>query len=439
MRVAVIGTGYLGATHAACMAEIGHHVLGVDIDAGKVAKLQAGEVPFFEPGLQDLVKGNLTSGRLRFSDSFEEAGGFADVHFLTVGTPQSNGHPSADLTYINAAIDELSRHLHKPTLIVGKSTVPVGTAQRLADRARNRAPAGDGIDFAWNPEFLREGSAVADTLRPDRIVIGVEDRSADTAEATLRELYSPLLDGTVPFFVTNLPTAELVKVSANAFLATKISFINAVAEVCEATSADVAALADAIGCDERIGRRFLNAGLGFGGGCLGKDIRAFMARADDLGVGHALTFLREIDTTNMRQRQRVVEKTRELCGSLIGAKVAVLGAAFKPNSDDIRDSPALDVAGRLHSEGAAVSVYDPEAIDNSRRAFPALNYSLSALDACTGADVVLALTDWDEFKQLEPPRVAAVTRARNVIDGRNFLDKRAWCAAGWNYHAFGRA
>jgi UDPglucose 6-dehydrogenase len=412
--------------------------LGVDIDAGKVAKLQAGEVPFFEPDLEEMVKDNVASGRLRFTDSFEEAAEFADVHFLTVGTPQKNGHPGADLTYIDGAIDNLCPHLRRPALIVGKSTVPVGTAERLAERSRRAAPASEEIDFAWNPEFLREGSAVDDTLRPDRIVVGVEDRCGGGAEATLRELYGPILNDTIPFFLTNLPTAELVKVAANAFLATKISFINAVAEVCEATSADVITLADAIGCDERIGRRFLNAGLGFGGGCLGKDIRAFMARADELGVDHVLTFLREIDTINMRQRSRVVETVRELCGPFIGARVAVLGAAFKPNSDDIRDSPALDVAGRLQLQGAVVSVYDPEAMDNSRKAFPTLNYSLSALDACSGADVVLVLTDWDEFKELEPGELGEVVHAKRIIDARNCLDKRVWCAAGWNYHGFGR-
>jgi UDPglucose 6-dehydrogenase len=323
-------------------------------------------------------------------------------------------------------------------VIVGKSTVPVGTAQRLAERSRSIAPAGEAIHFAWNPEFLREGSAVIDTLHPDRIVVGVEDRANCRAQAALREVYGPIIDDTVPFFVTNLPTAELVKVAANAFLATKISFINAVSEVCEAASADITALADAIGCDERIGRRFLDAGLGFGGGCLVKDLRAFMARASELGVGHALAFLREIDTINTRQRSHVVEMTRELCGSLLGARVAVLGAAFKPNSDDIRDSPALDVAGQLQLQGAAVSVYDPEAMDNSRRVYPTFDYSLSAHEACAGADVVLVLTDWDEFKVLEPAELAAVTRAKRIVDARNCLDPRVWCAAGWSYRGFGR-
>jgi UDPglucose 6-dehydrogenase len=295
MRVAVIGTGYLGATHAVCMAEIGHSVLGVDIDPVKVAKLQSGEVPFFEPELESLVKRNIAAGRLRFTDSYEEAADFADVHFITVGTPQNMRDCGADLSFVDAAIDELGPHLRKPTLIVGKSTVPVGTAQRLADRVRRIASAGEDVELAWNPEFLREGFAVQDTLHPDRIVVGVESRPGSRAEKTLRELYAPMLDENIPFLVTNLSTAELVKVSANAFLATKISFINAVAEVCDATSADVTMLADAIGYDKRIGRQFLNAGLGFGGGCLPKDIRAFLARAGELGVSHSLAFLREVE------------------------------------------------------------------------------------------------------------------------------------------------
>jgi UDPglucose 6-dehydrogenase len=439
MRIAVIGTGYLGTTHAACMAQVGHNVLGVDNDPGKVAKLQSGEVPFFEPDLENAVKDNLASGRLRFTDSYEEAADFADVHFLTVGTPQSERNYGANLSYVNAAIDALSPHLNRPALIVGKSTVPVGTAERLAGRTRSIAPAGDDIELAWNPEFLREGFAVRDTLHPDRIVVGVEDPDKSRSAKTLAELYGLLpTNDDIPFLVTNLATAELVKVAANAFLATKISFINAISEVCEATSADVTMLADAIGVDKRIGRGFLDAGLGFGGGCLPKDIRAFMTRADELGLGRVVAFLHAVDNINMRQRSRVVDATREICGSLLGARVAVLGVAFKPNSDDIRDSPALDVAVQLQLQGASVSVFDPKAMDNAQQLFPTLNYALSTLDACRGADVVLILTEWDEFRKLQPKKLAAVTRSKRVIDARNCLDPESWRAAGWNYRGLGR-
>jgi len=439
LRVSVIGTGYLGTTHAACMAHIGHQVLGVDVDPCRVAKLQSGEVPFFEPELDSMVKDNLSDGRLRFTDSYEQAADFADVHFLAVGTPQNRRDWGADLSCVHAAIDALASHLNRPTLIAGKSTVPVGTARQLAARVRGIAPAGEGVEVAWNPEFLREGFAVQDTLHPDRIVVGVESCHDGRGSATLRDVYAPILEHDVPFLVTNLPTAELVKVAANAFLATKISFINAIAEVCEVTSADVTELADALGWDNRIGRSFLNAGLGFGGGCLPKDIRAFVARAGELGVGHSVAFLREVDNINMRQRSRVVEMTREVCGSLLGTRAAVLGAAFKPDSDDVRDSPALNVAGQIQLQGACVSVYDPKAMENARKLFPTLHYATSLVDACDGADVVLVLTEWDEFQKLHPDQLASVTRSKYIIDGRNCLDPQLWRDARWTYRGMGDA
>ena len=440
MRITVIGAGYLGTTHAACMAQIGHDVLAVEVDRDKVAKLRSGEVPFFEPHLEDTVRDGLESGRLRFSDDYEEAAVFADVHFLAVGTPQNKQDSSADVSHVDAAIDSLCRRLTRPALVVGKSTVPVGTAQRLAERARNIAPVGDAVELAWNPEFLREGLAVRDTLHPDRVVVGVEDRKDARAADVLQQLYAPVLnEGKTPYVITSLATAELVKAAANAFLATKISFINAIADLCDAASADVGQLADAIGYDERIGRRFLNAGLGFGGGCLPKDIRALIARADELGVGRSFDFLREVDGINMRQRSRVVAIAREECGSLAGKRVGILGLAFKPNTDDIRDSPALDVAAEMRLEGAEVALYDPVAMDNSRKAFPMFNYALSATDACTDVDVVLVLTEWDEFRRMQPHDVAAVTRAKRVIDARNCLDAATWRAAGWTYRGFGRS
>ena len=435
-RLSVIGTGYLGATHAACMADLGFEVLGLDVDPDKIARLSAGEAPFYEPGLVEVLRRALDSGRLRFTTSFAEVAEFADVHFLCVGTPQKRGSYAADLTYVDAALTSLAVHLSRPCLVVGKSTVPVGTADRLAGLLTSLAPAGADAELAWNPEFLREGFAVEDTVSPDRLVVGV--RSA-RAEATLREVYTRQLDAGVPFVVTDFPTAELVKVAANSFLATKISFINAMADVCEVAGGDVTMLAKAIGYDPRIGNRFLQAGLGFGGGCLPKDIRAFMARGGELGVGTALAFLREVDEINMSRRTRTVEVARELVGgSLLGINIAVLGAAFKPDSDDVRDSPALNVAAALQLQGAQVKVFDPQAMPNARALFPTLDYAESTDDACEGADLVLLLTEWREFCELDPARLGARVRARRVLDARNALEPAAWRAAGWTYRGLGR-
>ena len=437
MRCTVFGTGYLGATHAVGMAELGHDVVGVDIDPGKVAKLAGGDIPFYEPGLRKLLKENLSAGRLRFTTDYDMAAQFADVHFLGVGTPQKKGEYAADLRHVNAVIDALVPRLTRSSVLVGKSTVPVGTAAGLARRAAALAPRGLDVEIAWNPEFLREGLAVHDTLHPDRIVLGVQQDSV-RAEAVVRELYGPLLDAGVPFLVTDLQTAELVKVSANAFLATKISFINAISEVCEAAGADVSLLADALGYDPRIGRQCLNAGLGFGGGCLPKDIRAFMARAGELGADQALTFLREVDSINMRRRTRMVELAGTACGgSLLGANIAVLGAAFKPESDDVRDSPALNVAGQLQLNGAAVNVYDPKALENAQRLFPTLNYAVSVEEACERADAVLVLTEWRQFVDLDPDDLADRVRARVIVDGRNCLDVARWRRAGWKVFRLG--
>ena len=373
-----------------------------------------------------MLSDNLAAGRLHFTTDYDAAAEFADVHFLGVGTPQKKGEYGADLRHVHAVIDTLVPRLRRTAVIVGKSTVPVGTAGEIGARARGLATDGIDVEIAWNPEFLREGFAVHDTLHPDRIVLGVQPDSVH-AEAAIRELYAPLDEG-VPFLLTDLQTAELVKVSANAFLATKISFINAVSEVCEAVGADVTLLADALGYDPRIGRRFLNAGLGFGGGCLPKDIRAFMARAGELGANHALTFLREVDSINMRRRSRMVELATKACGSLLGANVAVLGAAFKPESDDVRDSPALNVAGMLQLNGATVNVYDPKAMENSQRLFPTLNYSTSVVEACERADAVLVLTEWREFVELDHD-LADTVRAKVIVDGRNCLDSTKWTDA----------
>ncbi|MHA7191232.1 UDP-glucose dehydrogenase family protein [Arthrobacter sp. MDT2-16] len=437
MRVSVIGCGYLGAVHAACMAKLGHEVVGIDVDPWKIGELQAGRVPFFEPGLPELLEEVLAAGRLKFSTEMADAQG-AEVHFLCVGTPQRKGEYAADLRHVDGAFAALLDSLEPGNVVVGKSTVPVGTAARLAEDLAGRHP--DAV-LAWNPEFLREGFAVKDTLAPDRFVYGVPDGGpGERATAVLDEVYfAPLALGTRRL-VTDYATAELVKAAANSFLATKISFINAMAEVCEVTGADVTVLADAIGMDERIGRRFLNAGIGFGGGCLPKDIRAFMARAGELGADQALTFLREVDDINVRRRMRAVELTRTLLGgSLLGKRITVLGAAFKPDSDDVRDSPALNIAAQLQLQGAAVTVTDPQAIDGAQVRFPELAYERDLEEAMTDADALLLLTEWEEYKGLAPEHAARLVRARNILDGRNVLDSSAWRTAGWNYKGIGRS
>jgi UDPglucose 6-dehydrogenase len=435
-RVTVIGTGYLGATHAICMAILGFEVLGVDVAQDKVDRLNAGEVPFFEPGLPELLVKALESGKLRFTADYAEAGAFGDVHFLCVGTPQKAGSHAADLQYVEAAVTALAPHLTRKVLIAGKSTVPVGTAARLTGLLHELAPAGQEVELAWNPEFLREGFAVEDTLRPDRLVFGV---TSAWAEQQLRTVFGPVIEQGTPVVVTDLNTAELVKVAANSFLATKISYINAMAEVCEATGADVQQLADALSYDTRIGGRFLRPGLGFGGGCLPKDIRAFAHRAEELGVGQAVAFLHEVDAINRRRRARTVDLVRELAGGdLEGARIAALGAAFKPDSDDIRDAPALDVARMLQQAGATVRVYDPEAMHNAKRAFPDLHYADSTFDAARDADVVVLLTEWTEFREVDPAALGAIVAGKKVVDGRHALDPVAYRAAGWEYRALGR-
>ncbi|MFF8280492.1 UDP-glucose dehydrogenase family protein [Streptomyces lateritius] len=438
LKITVIGTGYLGATHAAAMAELGFEVLGLDVVPEKIEMLAAGRVPMYEPGLEELLARHVagiegSTGRLRFTTSWEEVGAFGDVHFVCVNTPQKHGDYACDMRYVDAAFASLAGVVQPGSLVVGKSTVPVGSAERLAELLP------EGVELAWNPEFLREGFAVRDTLHPDRVVVGVR---GERAEKMLREVYAgPIGEGS-PFVVTDFPTAELVKTAANSFLATKISFINAMAEVCEAAGGDVAKLAEAIGYDERIGSKFLRAGIGFGGGCLPKDIRAFMARAGELGADQALTFLREIDSINMRRRGQMVDMARHALGtngSFLGKRVAVLGATFKPDSDDVRDSPALNVAGQIHLQGGQVTVYDPKGMENARRLFPTLEYAESALEAVRGADVVLHLTEWREFRDaLDPAELGEVVASRVILDGRNALDPVLWREAGWVYRAMGR-
>jgi UDPglucose 6-dehydrogenase len=431
VRVSVIGCGYLGAVHAAAMSSLGHEVLGVDVDAAKVEALSAGRPPFFEPGFPELLSTEVATGRLSFTTAIEDARG-STVHFIAVGTPQAPDG-AVDLTFVEAAVQALLPVLSVGDLVVGKSTVPVGTAARLAELIEAR-----GARLVWNPEFLREGFAVTDTLEPDRLVYGTRAED-DASVERLDTVYATILARDTPRILTDYATAELVKVAANSFLATKISFINAMAEIAEVTGADVTQLADAIGHDPRIGRRFLNAGVGFGGGCLPKDIRGFVARADELGVGESLTFLRQVDAINLRRRQRVVTLAQEVLGEdLTGSRIAVLGLAFKPDSDDIRDSPALDVAGRLSQLGAVVTATDPHAVEPARRRHPELDYADTVDDAATDADLVIVLTEWREYRDLDPEMLAATVRSSVVIDGRNCLDPSRWRAAGWRYIGLGR-
>ncbi len=433
LKISVIGTGYLGVTHAACVASMGFQVVGIDIDPEKIALLAQGKLPFYEPELEELLQSELASGRLTFSADISQISQ-ADVHFLCVGTPQQKDGLAADLTYVNSALAAIAPVVKDGSLVVGKSTVPVGTAVRLRNELLSVNPL---VDLAWNPEFLREGFAVEDTLHPNRLVVGVTN---DRAEAILKVVYSKNLEAGVPWIRADLPTSELVKVAANSFLATKISFINAMAEICEAAGGDVTVLAKAIGHDPRIGNRFLQAGIGFGGGCLPKDIRAFMARAQELGADQALEFLRDIDSINLRARARMIELVRrDLSEDLTGKKIAVLGAAFKPDSDDVRDSPALDISAQVHAAGAIVMVHDPKAMANAAQRFPALQYASSIEECVAGADLILHLTEWKSYREIDPVALKKLVRQPIMIDGRNALDRESWVNAGWKFRALGRA
>ena len=433
LKLSVIGTGYLGATHAACMASLGFEVIGFDTEASKIDLLSKGKVPFYEPELEELLSDQIKSGRLTFTNNVADLAD-ADVHFICVGTPQIKNGNAADLTYVNSALESIAKYVKPGGLVVGKSTVPVGTATKLRHRLLELNPK---ADLAWNPEFLREGFAVEDTLRPNRLVVGVEN---DSAEQLLKEVYATNLKDKTPWVRADLPTAELVKVAANSFLATKISFINAMAEICEAAGGDVTVLAKAIGYDPRIGSRFLQAGIGFGGGCLPKDIRAFMARAEELGASQAVEFLKEIDAINLRARQRIIELVRkDLSDDLQGKKVAILGAAFKPDSDDVRDSPALDIAAQIQAAGAIVTVHDPKAIANAQKRFPALNFADDVNTTLKDAEIVLHLTEWKIYREIDPVKVKSIVKNPIVIDGRNALDRELWQSAGWKFRALGRS
>jgi UDPglucose 6-dehydrogenase len=435
-NISVIGTGYLGATHAACMAELGFNVVGVDIDPEKITSLSAGDLPFHEPGLPELIRKHVTTGQLRFTTNLDEVGAWADVHFIAVGTPQVKGGTGADMTYVDTATTQLAQAITKDSLIVGKSTVPVGTAARLADLVQQTKNPNVNVSLAWNPEFLREGFAVEDTLTPDRLVVGITN---EDDENLLRSVYAEALDRSTPWISTDYQTAELVKVAANAFLATKISFINAFAEVTETVGGDITTLADAIGLDTRIGRKFLNAGVGFGGGCLPKDIRALQTRVAELGLDHSMRFLDEVDQINLRRRKKAVARAFEtLDQDIIDKKIAVLGITFKPLSDDVRDSPGLDVAARLFNAGADVHVYDPQGNHNAAKRYPRITYTNTLDEAVTAAELVILTTEWDEFKTLTPEDLNHKVTTRRIIDARNVLNPHQWETHNWIFTQLGR-
>lgn len=434
-KITVIGTGYLGATHAASMAELGFDVLGVDVDPAKIEKLAQGILPFHEPELPELLLKHAGTGRLRFTTSIQEAAEYGDIHFIAVGTPQKEGDNAADMRYVYDAVSSIARLAKKDCLIAGKSTVPVGTSRELIKLIEREKSPDVEIQLAWNPEFLREGFAVKDTLEPDRLIVGAQDERAVNA---LRLVYDDAISRATPFIASDFETAELTKVAANAFLATKISFINAFSEVTERVGGDIKVLADAIGYDARIGRRFLNAGVGFGGGCLPKDIRALQARVSELGLDRTMSFLHEIDQINLRRRERVVDLVKSVLDELTDKKIAVLGATFKPNSDDVRDSPALDIAAQLYNAGADVSVYDPQGMPNSAKRFPRLTYAPTIEDCLESAEMVLLLTEWTEFRELNPETVSTFVSKKRILDGRNVLGETKWERAGWEFYALGR-
>lgn len=434
-RLSVIGTGYLGVTHSVCMASLGHEVVALDKDPEKILALAVGKMPFHEPELPEMLTSALARGKLSFTTEFKQIAEQADIHFLCVGTPQSDDSGAADLSQIKSAVAELAPLLTKPCLVIGKSTVPVGTAKWISDYFAENSPAGSDVHVVWNPEFLREGFAVQDTLHPDRVVLGIT-HEADVE--ILKEVYADALTTETPLIVTDYATAELVKVAANAFLATKISFINSFADLADKVGADVATLADAIGHDTRIGRKFLNAGIGFGGGCLPKDIRALQARAEELGLSEQFAFLKNVDAVNQSRRTHVVELARTELGSLTGKTITILGAAFKPDSDDIRDSPALDIALALADGGANVQLHDPVALPQVR----ARNLPVKAIDdvseAFAGADLVLHLTEWQNYRELNPEKLGQAVKTKQIIDGRNVLDRNLWSNAGWQITYLGK-
>jgi UDPglucose 6-dehydrogenase len=434
MNVVMIGAGYVGLVSGACFAEFGADVTCVDKDAGKISALQQGSIPIYEPGLEDLVERNTRSGRLTFTTELADAVANADLIFIAVGTPTRRGDGYADLKYVYAAAEEIAGHLQGYTVIVDKSTVPVGTAREVQRVIRKTNPAAE-FDVASNPEFLREGSAIADFMRPDRVVLGVESKQA---EALLRELYRPLNLIEAPILVTDLESAEITKYAANAFLATKISFINEISQLCEKTGADVHAVARGMGLDGRIGRKFLHAGPGYGGSCFPKDTVALIRMAQEHGVSSRI--VESVVEVNASQKARMVSKIKEALGGSVADKtIAVLGLTFKPETDDMRDAPSLAILPALADRGAIIRAHDPEGMDEARHHLPAaIQYAATIDEAVTGADAVVLMTEWNQYRGLDLEKLKSQMKGDVFVDLRNVYERGLMQAYGFQYTCVGR-
>ncbi|MGI8705503.1 MAG: UDP-glucose dehydrogenase family protein [Sphingomicrobium sp.] len=434
MRIAMIGTGYVGLVSGACFADFGHDVTCIDKDSDKIAALNAGRMPIWEPGLEGLVKANVDHGRLAFTTYLGKGVQGAEAVFIAVGTPARRGDGHADLTYVFAAVRELARALKGPAVVITKSTVPVGTGDRIAEiLAQEGAPAGTAV--ASNPEFLREGAAIADFKHPDRIVVGAED---ERAREVLREIYRPLFLNKAPILFTGRRTAELTKYAANAFLATKISFINEVADLCEAVGADVQEVARGIGLDNRIGAKFLHAGPGYGGSCFPKDTLALLRTSEEAGVEQRI--VRTVVEVNDQRKQNMAARVvNALGGDVDGKRIGVLGLAFKPNTDDMRDAPSIPLIQSLINQGAAVTAFDPAAMGHAAPLLPGLECATDAYAVSDGADALVIVTEWDEFRGLDLDKLAKRMRGRALVDLRNVYDPEEAERAGLEYRGIGRA
>ena len=433
MRIAMIGTGYVGLVSGACFSEFGVNVVCVDKDEGKIGRLRAGKMPIYEPGLDQIVESNVRAGRLSFTTDLAAAVAGADAVFIAVGTPSRRGDGHADLSYVFGAAEEIARALTGYAVVVTKSTVPVGTGRRVAEILRKLRPELE-FDVVSNPEFLREGSAIQDFMRPDRVVIGAE---SERARNIMRELYRPLYLIETPLLFTTVETAELTKYAANSFLATKISFINEIADLCEAVGADVQDVAKGIGLDGRIGRKFLHAGPGYGGSCFPKDCLALARTAQEAGA--PVTIVETTVKVNETRKERMAARVIRACGgSVEGKTIAVLGLTFKPNTDDMRDSPSLDVIPALRKAGAAIRAFDPEGMEEAKKLLDGVDFRQGAYDAMEGADALVILTEWNEFRALDLKRVKALLRSPTVIDLRNIYKPADMAEAGFYYFSIGR-
>lgn len=428
-RICIIGTGHVGLVTGTCLAELGHKVICMDDDLGKIESLAGGSIPFYEPGLESLVVKNMNSRKLSFTTSIEEAVKQSEIVFICVGTPQKLSG-EADLTSVEVVSQRVAKAMNGYRLIVEKSTVPVKTGSWIKKTIEINNPNKIDFDMVSNPEFLREGKAIQDFMHPDRIVIGVENEMA--ANAMIR-LYEPLK---APFIVTNIETAELIKHASNAFLALKISYINAIANICEKVGANVTKVAEGMGYDKRIGREFLDAGIGYGGYCLPKDTAAFIKIAEEAGYNFEL--LKMVQKINDDQRQQIVEKTRKALWNLNNKTIGILGLSFKPNTDDMREAPSMDIIRKFQEEGAQIKAYDPQAMENAKAIFGDIEYAKNAYEVAAGSDVLVIITEWEEFKNLDLSKIKKLLRQPVIIDGRNIFDPDEVKRLGFNYQGVGQ-